>query len=329
MQQTAEPAGALSAAQLRQFERDGYLRIPGVLDPQAVLDPLLAEYAQVLDRVAGELYERGEIAATYAELGFDERLIRIYRETRRDFASHFDLSLGSDITLDTPLWVGPAVFRTLTDARLLDVVESLIGPEIYSNPVQHVRIKPPEHRLPEDASLHGLVRATGWHQDNGVVTTEADQTDMLTVWLSISDAPVESGCLKVIPGSYRRKLRTHCPHRQQGLIIPDPLLELDRTTPVPTARGDVIVMHKHTCHGSLSNHSDALRISLDLRYNPTGQATGRAHFPGFVARSRRDPASELRDPALWAQLWYDTRTRLAAQPIPKRTRWNGTEPACA
>ena len=98
MMPTSGPGGALSAAQLRQFERDGYPRVPGVPEPRTVLEPLLHEYAQVLDRLAHDLYQRGEIGATYAELEFGERLIRIYRETGRDFASHFDRSLGGDIS---------------------------------------------------------------------------------------------------------------------------------------------------------------------------------------------------------------------------------------
>ena len=49
------------------------------------------------------------------------------------------------MTPDTPFWTGPAVFALLRNQAILDAVESLIGPEIYANPVQHVRIKPPEH----------------------------------------------------------------------------------------------------------------------------------------------------------------------------------------
>ncbi len=55
-------------------------------------------------------------------------------------------------------------------------------------------------------------------------------------------------------------------------------------------------MHKHTIHGSPPNVSDRIRWSLDLRSNPIGQPIGRPEFPGFVARSRLDPESELRDP---------------------------------
>jgi hypothetical protein len=57
--------------------------------------------------------------------------------------------------------------------------------------------------------------------------------------------------------------------------------------------------------------SDDIRWSFDLRYQPIGQPTGRPAFPGFVARSRRYPESELRDWREWRQLWLDARARLA------------------
>ena len=64
-----------------------------------------------------------------------------------------------DIADDTPLWLGPAVFAAIVNPRLLDVVECVIGAEIYSNPVQHVRIKPPAASLtsgPDDDVVTGL-----------------------------------------------------------------------------------------------------------------------------------------------------------------------------
>jgi len=66
-----------------------------------------------------------------------------------------------------------------------------------------------------------------------------------------------------------------------------------------------------------------------MRYNPTGQSTGREVFPGFVARSRSNPSAEFRDPTAWAQLWYDTRQRLAGVELPLHHRWQGNDPVCA
>ena len=59
-------------------------------------------------------------------------------------------------------------------------------------------------------------------------------------------------------------------------------------------------------------------------------ATGRPAFPGFVARSRKHPETEMRDWQDWAQLWRDARTRLAAiEDAGKFNRWTGKEPICA
>ena len=110
---------------------------------------MIEEYAGVLDRLADELYESGEISSTYGDLPFSDRLTRIYAESGKVHAQYFDFSLPQkNVRADTPMWVGPAVFRLLRNEKLLDAVESLIGPEIYSNPVQHVRLKPPEHLCP-------------------------------------------------------------------------------------------------------------------------------------------------------------------------------------
>ena len=321
----------LTPQQVAQFEDQGYLVVEQLFDPQADLDPIIEEYKGVLAQLAQDLYARGEIQSTYEELPFGQRLIRIYQESGKVHAQYFDFSLPQNgVTEETPMWVGPAVFRALSNPRLLDAVEAIVGPEIYSNPVQHVRIKPPEHLTPRDANGKVQLGATPWHQDNGVVLPEADETNMLTVWFPLLDAPIEAGPLQVIPYSHRDGLRTHCPGRPGGLAIPDQLLEMDEAVPVPLKRGDVLLLTKRTCHSSLSNISDNIRWSFDLRYNPIGQATGRGAFPGFVARSRSHPEQELHDAEAWAELWYATRRKLAAENFNQPfNRWDGKALACA
>ena len=321
----------LTPQQVAQFEEQGYLIVEGLLNPSEDLDPIIDEYKEVLDRLANELYEDGEISSTYDSLPFGKRLIQIYAESGKVHAQYFDFSLPQgNVKPDIPMWVGPAIFRAMTNPRLLDAVESIIGPEIYSNPVQHVRIKPPERLTPKDERGNVQLGATPWHQDNGVVLPEADETMMLTVWFPLLDAPVESGCLQVIPSSHDAGLRTHCPGQIGGLSIPDQLLERDASIPVPMKRGDVLFLHRRTCHASLSNLSDDIRWSFDLRYNPIGQATGRGAFPGFVARSKANPDTELHDADAWAKLWYDTRQWLSETGYDKPfNRWDGRAPVCA
>ena len=326
----------LTPSQIDHYHQRGYVLVEDLLDPVEDLDPVLAEYDEVLDALAQELFAKGQIASTYADLSFDERLCQIYNETGQVHAQHFDISLPQGGTrADSPIAVGPAAFATLRNAKLLDIIEDLIGPEIYSNPVQHIRIKPPEQYLPGiPRDHHGriagfAVGATPWHQDNGVVLPEADETDMLTVWLPLTNAFREHGCIEVVAGSHREGLRQHCHGDGTGLYIQDKHLEQDRFVTAEMKRGDVLFMHRLTCHSSLPNVSEQVRISFDLRYNPTGQPTGRPVFPGFVARSRQDPESELGDPEAWAQSWYEAREKLATKNMPAYNRWSTDDPACA
>src|SRR2546428_6273789 len=155
----------------------------------------------------------------------------------------------------------------------------------------------------------------------------ADETDKLPVWLPVTDATEENGCLCAIPGSHREGLVTHC--TTSGLGIPEELLG-GEPRPLPIRRGGVLFFHHQTKHASLRNVSDGIRWSFDLRYHPIGQPTGRPAFPGFVARSRQNPASAVADWRVWADLWRDARARLAAIEDPgKFNRWTGHAPAGA
>ena len=332
--------GSLTPDQLEFFDREGYLVLRGVLDQETVLDPIAAEYAGVLDRLATDLHAKGEIASDYAELPFSDRLTRIYAETGTDYSQHFDFTLPQSATkADTPFWTGPAVFALLRNEAILDAVESLIGPEIYANPVQHVRLKPPEHLLRKNPDDREPNNATPWHQDNGVITADADETDMITVWLPLTKATVQNGCLVVQPRSHRDGLLPHCPNDAPatnrnggslGLHIPDAFLAPEeREVDMEMDAGDILLMHRRTPHASHRNRSDHVRWSFDLRYNPTGQPSGRSAFPGFVARSAKEPWTELRDPIAWTDMWLEARARVSGAPMPAFNRWDRSAVTCA
>ena len=314
-----------------EFEEQGYVVMEGLLDVEGDLRPLTDEYHELLDEKATKLHEAGRLSSTLSELPFGKRLAAILHETGGEFYQHLEISLPQNgISHETPMHHGPAVFSLLRNPKLLDVVEEFIGPEIYSNPVQHVRVKPPERLLPEQQRNNALVGQTIWHQDEGTVREEADDTNLLTVWLPVTEATAENGCLVVVPGSHKPGLELHCYAKSRSGTheIPDALVGPNRV-PLPMKAGDVLFMSKLTMHSSLPNVSDSVRWSLDLRYNPIGQATGRHWFPGFVARSRSDPDSELRDPEAWAESWRRARARLADQEAPQFQRWDPDDPLCA
>ena len=81
--------------------------------------------------------------------------------------------------------------------NLLDLLESLLGPELTCNPIQHLRSKPPQaYESREGPSFHNVP----WHQDAGVMMPEAEGSNVITCWLPLADAMVEHGCMEVLPG---------------------------------------------------------------------------------------------------------------------------------
>lgn len=325
----------LTAVTKQQFAEQGYLVVDDVLDPLLDLAPVWAEYGHVLDEIAEALYREGTIVSTYRELPFEARLIQVCQESGRNFPQHFDFSLPqSGVKHDTPIHVGPAVFNLLSSPRLLDVVEQIVGPEIYSNPVQHIRMKLPKRavaRTDGRSSTNGLVTKIPWHQDNGVILPEADEATILTVWMPLNAATIANGCLQVIPGSHRNGLEPHCP-TGYTVAIPDKVVATRPAVPLPMRPSSVLLMTQRTIHSSLDNATDdQVRISLDLRYQPIGQPTGRPAFAaaGFVARSRAHPETDLHDAAQWAGGWLTVRDQLAEAENPTFNRWDGKLAVCA
>lgn len=314
----------LTPEQIDAFERDGYLVVPDVV-PKITLDGIHTEYGELLDRLYEQWWAEKRVDKDPDSLGFWEKLAVSY-EAGCDWFQPMDISLpGDTIYNDTPMHFGPAVFDLVRCEEILDVVQSLIGAEITSNPIQHIRIKPPAPSLKKD-EVRAHITKTDWHQDRGVGLQEADQTDMITVWVAITDANVDNGCLQVIPRAHHKML-PHCPKTQTA--IADGFVDETQSIPLPVKAGGVVLFHPLTPHASLPNGTDDFRWSFDLRYNVTGQPTGRAHFPEFVVRSETDPSLILTDWRKWRELWEDARARLAQKAHIPIHRWQSDAPYCA
>lgn len=314
----------LSASEIEAFHTQGFLVVEDVLEPER-LDGVREEYSSLLDRLYQEWQAEGRVGAPESD-DFWGKLLTAY-EAGCDWFQPMDISLpGDEIAADTPMHFGPAVFDMVRAPRLLDIVEQLIGGEITSNPIQHVRIKPPARALAEnEARAH--ITSTDWHQDRAVALDEADTTEMVTCWLAITDATVENGCLQVLPKMQEQEMLPHCPQRQTA-IAPGYVAE-DQAVPLPVKAGGMVMFHPLTPHASLVNRTEGFRWSFDLRFHVTGQPSGRSHFPDFVARSRSAPHTELRDWREWKTMWEEARARLAKAPHIAIHRWQSDSPACA
>jgi hypothetical protein len=328
---TATQGRTLTPEEIERLNVEGYLLVKGALDVDRDIDPVRSEFGEILDRLACRLYREGQISSTYDDLPFEERIVAVAAESPEPIIPNFEIALpNGGFTAETPINCGPATFDFLRSPRILDLMEPLIGGEIFCNPVQHTRIKLPPN-------VHGASRSgnltdqTNWHQDQGVVLAEADHTQTITVWAAMTDADEENGCLVYEQRSHREGLGFHCPvgAAKYAVSIPDEWIDESRAIPVPALRGDILIHLPLTKHGSLDNTSNRVRWSFDLRYHPVGQPTGRPMFPGFVARSRQHPETELQDAAAWKALWEDARTKILQGPMPAVHRWNTDAAVCA
>lgn len=307
---------ALSEAQLDRFRQDGYLVVEGVL-PHQDLSAVWKEYGAILDTVTRHLVEQGELEDRPRASTFEDLYLSVIGEVddMYDVYQHLDVSLPLVEPFDesATMNAGPAVFGLLTHERVLDLVEAVIGPEIYSNPVQHTRIKPPATVLPRGATDANIAR-TMWHQDRAVLEAEAAESNILTVWLAITDATIDNGCLTAVPGSHRSSVSMHCPGKvfPAEIYIPEEAIDTARVVPLEVGSGGVVLLHRLTQHASLENNSDSIRWSFDLRYQPPDHATGRPYFPGFLARSAQRPDDVMIDHLEWASSWRTARDRLTS-----------------
>lgn len=278
----------LTAAQVEAYRNDGVLRVEGALT-DADLQPVIDELTTVVDRRARELQAEGLVRDLHADEGFSTRIGKLYGQCPK-------ITQGIDIMQHR----GPAMFAFLGNANLLDVLEGLLGPEITCNPIQHVRAKPPDRFEPKAGpSFH----MAPWHQDAGVMMPEAEDSDVITCWLPLGDATADMGCMEVLPGVAAGGYLTH--QKEGGTTIrPDRMPDIEPRI-MDCRKGDLVLMSRFTPHRSRPNVSQLCRWSLDLRYQPTGQHTGRTAHPDFVVRSKAAPTTVLRDHAAWCALWQD------------------------
>jgi len=317
----------LTREQIADFDQNGYLVLDKLVNVEQVLEAVKVEYTDRLRTLCRRWVDAKRLPAEAASGDFNQMILATI-DAGLDYFQPLDISLPPGaIQADTPFHAGPAVFDMIRHGPLLDTVECLLGPELTSNPIQHVRIKPPLRTVDGDEARPHIV-ATDWHQDRGVTLEEADNSRMVTVWVAVTDATTENGCLQVIPGSHKNPMLTHCPAVGQ-LKIPTSTFDESKATALPVPAGGGVIFHPNTIHGSRSNHSQELRWSFDLRYNVTGDSTGREFFPSFVARSASAPETEMTSAHEWRQLWEETRARLSKADPVKIHRWEGEGEVCA
>jgi ectoine hydroxylase-related dioxygenase (phytanoyl-CoA dioxygenase family) len=323
----------LTTEQRSRFDEDGYLHLTNVVSDR-VLANVEAEYESILDHVANTLLPASQAREALDQPTFSDRFVAVAHHVDRPLIPYFEISYPfTGVTQTTPISLGDAVFGLISCPEILDVVEAVLGPEVSVNPVQHTRIKLPSVES-QAVELNGALSArTGWHQDLAAVLPDADTTDELTVWVAMTDADEERGCLVYLPGSHRSGLAFHCQPTNMagrgGSNIPVEYIYEPEAVSVPVRRGDVLIHTMLTKHSSLDNTSNMIRWSFDLRYQRTGQPSGRPVFPCLALRSRENAGEVVSDPEVWRAAWHQARDSIArADESPVFNRWNVASAYC-
>ena len=235
----------LSATQIEAYQRDGYLKVEGLFKPQEV-DELGAEMDWIIKEWWGEesIGWRGPWRDHYLPKGEQ-------KETKAVFLSN-------------PQHYSAAWGRVLFHPQLTGCVGNLIDDAVqWHHTVLHA--KPPERGTPFPM-----------HQDYPFYPHEGPH--FVDCLLHLDEAPLASGCLRVVPGSHKEGPLEHITGDHTRPYLPPEKYHPDITqsVPVPAKAGDVIFFSYYLIHWSDINRSTAWRRSVRIGFHaaqmrPVGQ----------------------------------------------------------
>ena len=144
--------------------------------------------------------------------------------------------------------------------KILDAVEDVIGPNIICWTTNF---------FIKEANSPSFV---SWHQDSTYWGLEPP--DVISAWLAVSDAPLESGAMKFLPGSHRwEQVKHRDTYHENNLLTrgQEIAVEVDESqaVDVPLMAGEISLHHVRLVHGSQPNTTNDRRIGLSIRYIPT------------------------------------------------------------
>lgn len=286
--------GSLTDEQCKFYADEGYLVVPGLLSEDD-LTPAKEAMKQKVQWIAETLHDEGVIDDMKEGSPFETRLADLFADLTEDDFLRFSRSWRDRI---------PGYYHLMASPRILDVIESLIGGEIFANPVYNVRPKVP-----------GVAAgAVPWHQDKSY-WPDANSNPVITAWVPIVRADQVNGCLQIWPRTHRTKVLDWNYEQVTGTQY----LQVDEkytkkakfeAVTLPVDAGDVIFFNDRCIHMSTPNNSKVIRWSCDLRYQPTDQDPMPQHGAGFLARSYAHPerVASLED-------WMEHRPQRGAEPI--------------
>ena len=227
----------------------------------------------------GPILNRKQLAE-YEKFGFIHSIPILSAEEiayyRRE-AEHTCQGIGDGVTrLDSLHFFFRWAWDLSTHPRLLNCLEQILGPNIVLKSTRLFY----KHA--------GSASYVGWHQDG--ITEKLNDGRAPAIWLGLTAATVENGCLRVVPGSHRlglfqhftrpmldtltdignpafRRLRSRAREAELSgkitVVPPEAQLPFD----VVMRPGEMSIHHPGVLHGSDANLSTEPRIGLSASYS--------------------------------------------------------------
>jgi ectoine hydroxylase-related dioxygenase (phytanoyl-CoA dioxygenase family) len=200
-----------------------------------------------------------DLASTYARDGYASG-VRIISETE---AAEHRAALEQAEANQGPLHYKAKMHTVMssplalaTHPRVLDAVEALIGPDILLYDAGYI-IKEPH----TDSHV-------SWHQD--MTFWGLDDDAQVSLWLALSPATEESGCMRMVPGSHTTGIYAHRTTDDKANVLlqgqtVDGVAEAEAVM-CPLAPGEASFHHGWVLHASMPNRSDDRRIGLNAQF---------------------------------------------------------------
>jgi non-haem Fe2+, alpha-ketoglutarate-dependent halogenase len=226
------------------------------------------------------------LVSDYVETGFVQSIpvltpdeVRHYRDAVEQTCAAF----GSQVTrIDGIHYFFQWAWDLATYPRLLDAMERILGPNIL---LKATRI------FYKHARSSSFV---GWHQDG--ITERLEDAQVPAVWLGLTEATSENGCLRVVPRSHHLGLVPHA-----DLPNPDNLTSYGSTAQVAIGSpwdvemraGEMSLHHPLVLHASNPNRTDAPRIGFSATYSATTLPDSQTAVAWVRGRGPRHPSEAV------------------------------------
>jgi non-haem Fe2+, alpha-ketoglutarate-dependent halogenase len=143
---------------------------------------------------------------------------------------------------------------------IVDAAEDVLGPNLLCWTTNF---------FIKEANSPGFV---SWHQDAFYWGLSKD--DVMTAWVALSPANLQSGCMKFVPGSQTQDHLQHVDtfHKDNLLSRGQEIavkVDGEKTVDCILDPGEMSLHHVKLVHGSEPNRSNDRRIGLAIRYIPT------------------------------------------------------------